>query len=1325
MAFWGDENKESMMEKKDLFCNVGRAARRAFRPAMSALLAFVMLFGSIPSQAYAEMIDEAARAVAMAQAEEAKTEQGAEAASEPGEPAAEEPEQPAAEQPASEGDANGAASDDAKTDAGKEAAANKPSSDSKKPAVKPEEEPVEADITTDGELTAAQLSGDALSSPEAARAALSAVEGADPEKAVAAADTILDDMQEVAEQAAAADAARGSEADGSSITSVKLRWLSEDSWSDGEKDKLSVRPSANEMTVKLRLSYAMSGQYNYGPGEVFITVPADMFKTRAGENMGTYKFPVPEEPSTNGTWNYKRVGDDFVFTNTRRLSAATNGYIEFSVSGLKAVEFKDMQENGPYDVKVSALTNKGNTIEMTSDPLTMVVDTGAKVIAASKTGAGVISSVAKEKAPQEAQKKWPDEEEFVVVNWMTDCEVEANQPYVLKVKDELQPVKDTEGKEQMGLLVVSGNDATVSADGTTFEHTFGESTRSGRRGAMYFKSVYPKSWFGSLEENSYTFKNSVTYTVIESDDAVGSDPKLETKETARASDVWTKPTTLPNPDPDPIYPPTGGGWIPQLVDPRGDIDVYKHGNSGDEKSHQMYSASTGTGMSDLSDIKPSCYGMYPSALNKLRDGRDVPISYTLKTEGYLMPWTYEAPKQAKPGTNPNFMLENYGKRNVKIVTEDSGLRMSSSALEVGTDYVYNSIEFPRKPTVYHAVPVNLTPNGMPVENASGNAHFDYELDSGAEVPPVKIQVKQDGAWSDYATVSWPDGVFKVEFKNGKKSFGDDEGTVRLPADTEAVRMEMNTKAPRVFYHARVNFTLKGDGSMHDEAAKAFEGSFVPQRYVYNDATVLGEDQDGKTIIQNEKTAYDRLVGYSAGTRVYAEKTAGKPELDNAAETITIRYNAKVHEETFIAEKQVYEDLVAQGEIKPNTGGAWYDLLPKGMMPVLDTVQVRNGDRIRQVYTIENYKDTGRTMLVVAVDLTPSPERYKWDDALTFYRDSPSITFEARCSFDDWRIYYNENTKTAHNVVAFESEKDEFGSMDQYRGEANDPRGGNNAHTAAAFRNESDAVKDAMTDLKIVGQENPRKTNSFVYAGAFTSYTFEGEQWATGELDKKVMVNNDGTWGDGLKGDHRDVYSGGAYSYRLSYIAGFPAKNLKFYDTLEAFKAGEGNESEDVNASSWQGVFKGIDVSPLEDLGCDPKVYISTKDGIEFSEGQSDNYQEVEENTNFDNGDVWKEISVSALNKMSLNERKKIKAIGIDASKAKDGSEFILKSKQTASALVHMQAPRGDEAKNLIEQNAHAYNNVHLKSEYNSDFVGRRRYLGRPRNHSQRLHQGRH
>lgn len=1241
-----------------------------------------MVIGSVPAPAYAEMMNEATHSLAlMMQAAER-----ASAADGHGDDQAPSTAQTASEQDELPSEATQSDGVDASVegDAAHTEGASLPSASGDAAAGEPSVSAPVADAAADvaadeapaalfsasDDLKAVTVGGGALASRAAAVDSLKAVgvSAKDAEEAAAAVDAAMDTLLAPA-------AGNRATAEG-----IALEWLSEGDVPSGDASQLVFKPSDNDaVSMRLRLTYAIMGEREHQPGEVTIVVPANMFVDRAGKPEGGMALAVPAEPVETAGWNYRLVMNgsvaEYHIVNTKRFNAATQGFIDFEIKDVEPITQVDMKPSAPFGVKLQVVESDGSESAFTSNELTAVFDTHATLTYATKGASDNPYYVdAADERVAIAHAAFPKAEGFVVVPWYLSARIDANQPFGLTFNDQLA------GTLEGVILHESATD-----NGRAVEFNQGDELLPFQVGTVRLESAYPVDQF---EENGeYVFKNKVTAAIRESDENQDGTPKPEQTDEYLAERRWTF-------------------HKPQFVDPKDLFEQVHIGNdnkvySGD--SYITHGRGSGSPYGDLDALDYSYdgyYGLYGRGLNELRAGRDLKISYTFGMDARVLPWTYEAPEGAVEG-NPLGVLDNYGKKPVTVAVEEQELRCGDKALTAGEDFDYASVALPRTPRVYRAKAINLKPDGTVDFSQRKDGTVSYEIDDvAAHIPRVGIEVKTkgDADWRPYAVADWTSGKLEVSFADGGAQ---SDAVVALPAQTVGVRFTSTSKAAALSFMGRVGVRLKADGALKQVVEDAFAKSENPSLELESLASMAVSNADGASVYSDSARATDRLMGFvddmrasmSAGVKRFAAEG-----VDKANNRVKVTFTAQVHKRSVVEDEDIYKEALESGELSAERSGVWYDLLPAGMTPLLDSVKLRSDDSIRSVNAIEDFRGTGRTLLVVEADLTPFAQPYQaeWGQTkTTCYEDVPRIAFDAWYGSGDIADFGRD----FHNIAMYRSANEEIGNVDDYRGEADDPRGTQNKGTAGAFTGEDELVLDALTDIDGVQPEH----SSMLYAGA--NGEVDPLEHGNVGLTKAVSVNAEDTWGTGNNGDKaRNVYGGGTYTYRLSTTTSdtMTMKGIVLYDALESYMPGEDAEAADKEAPRWRGTFKSIDVSQIERLGAKPEVYYSTvrsQDGWgpELSRGDGAIVENTDQ-TDLGNTAVWTKTTSAALNAMTRAERAQISAIAVDATKKADGSEFVLKGGTTLSAFIRMEGPSIEEADALIDSGARALNCVHMASQ---------------------------
>lgn len=1224
--------------------------------------------------------------------------------------------------------------------------------------------------------------------------------------------------------------------DGNNIEDLVVKWVTPDDFEvDATDGLLKLRPGGTvrsdaKQSITAQIDYSVSGEHDYSEGDIRIMVPATMFKLRNGKQAGSVVIPLAEAPSKSTDFNWQLIsdagGDYYVFTNTRAMSAATKGFIQIEWNNLTPHEIADAykslyegnkasqyadggvtgeNQTSPWYAYMEVTTFRDNTLRAKSDAINALMDTSEVVSAAYKrhtTGSPTV--VSRDELPNDRiPAAYSEEENFVIVDWYAYARYRGNQPFTLDVQDELLLAQDRASGVTMDGFVYN-----ISVNGQKTYTETGDSVsssgiysgwpkqESGDTSYVHIYSAYPASQFDP-EPASYIFHNKVTYTLHPIDNV----------------DDYTVATATDS---------VSYSWHPsEWKDTTGHFMVFKWGNDGEKElenyserdmvAHRPSRESETISRMGTQQHYSTWYGIYDDAINKLRDGKSTRLWYTIKSEGWVVPWTLQQPTD-ETGLKPNPDLvngwwqwakwnsetkqyevaetvdpswkdhatydketntyrtdktqtdgyelipytrieSNYLKRPVTMVTTDQGLHLEGTTstdpvtydqsvsggyhLERGSDYTFDFVEV-QKPRIGKLVGINVNLDGSFSVKNNQDGTFEYAEDNiDSKIPPIIFQIEVDGVWQQegnsgeqfFAKVDWSSGSPVTTYADGST---EQSAVVKMPENTTNFRTVATTTQNAYlmeYLYPGVTLTPEGQANLKQFCADKFTNAdggtvYRPTTWVRNGVHMDAYQYDnaGKVmdeahpVFQRTKWGEDRLNGYTEDLMVSPKKTARfdhAEDVDYEKRLATVHYKAKVHESSFITDRATYDAAIADEsvpQLRAETAGVWYDLLPEGMTPIIDTVELRKGDSIRRAYAEQNWRHTGRTMLIVEADLTPDPKQYKESStsATQFWEDVPTISFDATMDLDTWVDLGGSAADiqtgiTSHNVIAFESSKDTLGNVKDYAGEFDDPDpadGYNNIATKNACKTDAE-----IRALKALNPE--RTTPSFVYAGVQTQLAMPTA--ARTSLSKNIMVNDDGRWSQGTYDDERTVWEGGFYSYRLRMMSdsNTKSKDLVLYDSLENYYAVDGNDDADINAPRWRGEFVSVDVDQIKKFGCNPVIYYSTAQDLHLSD---DNNARRSNATNIDitNGDIWvKESDYTG----SLKD---VHAIAIDCSKKADGSDFILDPDTTITAYIRMHAPWGTDtwdtyekvtqfydgggsARDYIAADAHAYNNVYLVS----------------------------
>lgn len=1026
-------------------------------------------------------------------------------------------------------------------------------------------------------------------------------------------------------------------ADGTSIDSMSVSWITKDT--EGHEDngpkKLTLAPYTNEkFDVRMRVSFQLSGQNDYEPGTIRLTIPKTLIKTRDGKTMGTFTLSVPEAPSDRAAFAYYEQDDSYVLVNMVKLAASTSALFEFSQRDVVPSQVmgnpkKTVEGISPatFASALEVTTPKGTTLAR-NDSMTATVETSKQLIEDS----GILLANGS-KLYKSWQDSWPanlkpdNSSQYVYIDWFADNDAKGNQAYVSAVKFEMLK-SYPEGSLLLGIINADGTVAKAPADATSISADWSVSPQYGDMLTMHAYVAVPRD--KADDGNAHTFKAAVEFSLKEVDVLGTDDERVTTSKLNGTLDV------------------------PESAKPKENKSAY----------------------SSFSITKGSYE--YSGALDKLLAGKDVSVTYDI--------WSYQnggyklfLGSPSEDGTYSPDQIKDDATMHT-VITDDGVSWGNLSGAISSDDYELQSIRFGAAEAygMYKLTQdemASVRPGSRP-EYLARDSWAYYSLDRSF-VPDQIVEAKcADGSWIRVATVSYKTKSPVVTLAagvNGVSVGGAKPDTLTFAADSDYTGF-------RITSDAGVKVTdVNGDPVLLEKGQRvllgALETNVVPTiRIKANSAKTVQRVQEamkesaypilnvenvargetscnGNVERETSGRAHARLRG---GSLVYA--TSKQDEISQSANKAQQRYDLvftnHVYERTGLSDRGAYDEAVRDGLIKSETSGTFYDLLPQGVFPDTSSIELRPGDKVESVEVLRNYKNSGRTLLKVRATLNPQPMRDAGGSGN--YADMPYMKFKATYPFGDAWEFGAKIT----NIAAFESDNDQLGNVMGYMGERSDTITSdatennlyNNKQTADAVRGYEDVLNglNARDDSK-----------SFLYSRAEADLGIFDHAIVSG-LDLKVAANGTGAYGQGNK-TPVNVCDGGSYVYQLRYSSTKESGNLKnivLYNNLEVAAPQDAN----ANDETWRGTFTGIDVSAMRAAGASPVVYYAVKD-VDLSKKESPAL-------NLSDGTVWSTTPPSDLSQ--------VRAVAVDVSRAADGSEFTLAQGKSVSALVYMQAPRAED-----------------------------------------------
>ena len=1035
----------------------------------------------------------------------------------------------------------------------------------------------------------------------------------------------------------AAAAAFPSELDGSKIEGISVEWITSDTKEDGNKSRLSLVPNNDdEFSVRMRLNMALSGEHDYEAGDIQVTVPKSIFETRDGKATGTLSLSVPEAPDSRALFNYTDMGDCYLLTNTRKLSAATMAMFEFTLKDLVPHTIVDGVATAPFEGTVQVTTHLGNTISMSSNQIDCTIDTKEEVTNAS-TWATMLS--------EEWPSSWPDKlkpanyQDYIYVDWYTSAQISGNQAFDMKVEENAS-TNQPSGAVLLGyrdsssgkLYGVGNSDRTEQP----LQLQTGTYVSPGTAFGGHAYVAYPKANF--QVNNEYELDNNVKYTLTSADDGAVTHASATGKTT---------------------YSPVA------FQAPKGSYGIEKRGDGSSTKF-----------------VDGDVEGMYGYALNQLRKGENVDLSYNISSHSFT------APNTKDPAGNENDP-DSYNKKtvNLKLVDDETYFNFADECLSAA-DFQFKSVQV-NKPSMLVYKKFSQSGSGYTGESSSLSSiqagTYAYVNDNDpASIPVLYVYGKNEtGDWVRYASLDWTSGSLNAVAENGASV---SSSTVNFPEGIVDYKIELSTNRDGIFLSAQPTMTLKATDAVKAQVEELYAKSDQPTTKTSNKVTLTASGEDGTEYGQASSVGRDRLDGALPSLAVRQTKQASYKS-DSGESCVNIHYQTTVYEQSNLTDMTSYNQAISTGAIQAEHEGTFYDLLPMGVEPITDSVKVRDSDTITGIQTIENYKNSGRTLLVVKAKLSPSLS-YRFNDTgdLSGYCDVITMSFDAKYAWTSLTDY----GKKINNVISFESGNDQLGTIEGYSGEPDNPTVGNYSGSEKA----TSGVEELMTDL-----DPNRDTNSFTYANCETDLAVDTS--AVTGFKGHVSVNGDGYYDNGMNNDYpRNVYENGRYTYRLRMqnTEATLARGIVMYDNLENYVPAA--DKDDYQDTRWRGTLSRVDVSQLRQKGIEPVVYYSTKAGLVLDD--TNNRTDM----NLSDSSTWTTVCP--------DDKSKITAIAIDASKDTQGNDFVLGKGESIVSYIHMVAPKVRDLAKAGEENqwydsnlengqaeagltggAHAYNNVSM------------------------------
>ncbi|MBQ8935029.1 MAG: hypothetical protein IJ049_01310, partial [Oscillospiraceae bacterium] len=939
-----------------------------------------------------------------------------------------------------------------------------------------------------------------------------------------------------------------------------------------------------------RVTYSLSGTYEYQPEEIQIRIPKSILLNRKGTQSDYFELSIPsydaEGLTDDNVYVYKEDGDSIVIYNRIEAPAAQNGYFEVSYStSERTYEYADYDpentgadtgnpngKNGS-DPFFAAIIIKQNEVSKnaTTDEIPVYIDTTAKIASTTKYEPTLYTGW---------NNSWGtrpgDADDYYYLVWEVRSIISGTtQPYNFSLADTF----DVQDGDVVGYKMQGETGYTSEQAGGGKVENLKTDYEYGRYD--YVLTRHLKSAYDELadQDGHYTLKNTVTATV---------DPADQVDEDTHAvgSRSWTyeKPT---------------------FEYPTGHFYMYKWGL--DYRDGRVYD-SEDIRRFDLSDYVDGKTHTIPD------------LAYYTYVHGYPYPWTVPA------GQSMN-EPESYGKEPVTYELIDNELYLKAingnytgqlkkedyQIDKITLDWHMLDAKYNETAMRFESVPVTYTETDVITVYAQFNDAEDW------------VQIAAYNLYTKEGAVTAAGTTCGVTFRGNDLSF----------ANSDSICTGYRLVTSNAHYYTLLGaypyVTLKSTDTVNGVVSEAKDSGQLKIALSNRDYGNVydGGDTTAEKIIGCARNGTDYVIGVNKQGDIQKEVIGYRNDTVNRLYRITWSVEAS---ESYLAEgnQRVYVN---------QESGTFYDLLPLGGVYVPNSV-IAYADGVRlidgqySVKTVENYKGSGRTMLIVQYNV-PADKYY-----FTCATSHP------------WDVIL-EHGDNVLNSVAYETGNEDIGD-----GRPDD--GG--TYTDHDLLNNLDPNTDAK---------------KFIYTE--TTHIIKALTQGSLGLYKQVRAAQDTAYSYSTK-----TYSDSDYSYRIRFATDdvTVAKDLILFDSLENYTVAAGDK--EGATSDWHGTLTGFDLSVPERLGIQPVVYYSTVENLSIDGlGAHKDYDFAEHSE-------W--VSATEYS----GDLSAVTAFAIDLRQNKNGASYSLPTDTPVSVTVFMHAPKGiesDAQDPIAYNNIYLYNSV--------------------------------
>ena len=1017
--------------------------------------------------------------------------------------------------------------------------------------------------------------------------------------------------------------------------SIYFRTLKTEMFSGGTKNAdgsytWAPKSKAKGHQYAFRISYSISGVDTAKAGSMKLTIPRTTIVDRNGAEADEVQFSIPtkaeadaylagqgEEFDADVNFAYYVEGDNIVIYNFRDISAGDNGYIEMAYATTKTTfNYKDKQQ---YTFRCSGeiTDDNGNKSSMSTENIKFDMDSSATL---DRLNIVYPDKYSTWQSSWGTSIKPADADDYLYLQYRVETRITATQPYTFTIDNKVTGLDDN----MTNAMKIVGY--KFSGKGWQKENSVQNQTLYSANKGEDARYDYVLLRIKRSEINKVTYwkaMNQFTVTLSPTD-------KIDDNSVLNQGETWH--------------------WHkPIFYAPGGSANVYHRGDGVHRQNdpHSIYydaphwTSSCSLKVGDYSRYDLEAFNGYDGEKITMTsmDGLDFGSWFV----AYSYRYTYDYDNYNVNAKDP----KGYGKKDVRYELVNNGVYLYDALQDnpqavrtpilTYNDYCYSKIDFDTdfSDAVFNEEEQRFDriDSATYGENESLDFYGKFK-DSKKDVLFAKYNLKTGTVWFDSNYVASMNNR-TIQMKDG------------------ADLVEYTVKTANKHYRSEVftvpNITLKNSKTVMDFVKNKKEVAVHAQSkvYIYASSTVYKDDiekgDEGKAgLVFSETSSDDDFV----------RTTKRDSSLSKEIVSTTNNTKKKYYRLSWAVKAKETAQISAEEKLYiPQSSGTLFDLIPKGATLDKNSIRVKNGDNYLssseyKISTIQDYKGTGRTMLVVKI--LSGAQWYELDYDTLYTWDS-----------------INDYGNNVYNPVAYKTGNDTISNGFRDNG----------GKTFIDGTANPDVIQDAdlMSGLDDIDLDSAKTGNKKKYIFGEDTVDLLTLTAASSGLKKKVKDEREAEYTY-----TSETTLDGSYSYQLRYQSsnGSSSKDMIFFDSLENY-----DQSTMTNAgteSQWHGTLTGVGTKQLEEKGISPVVYISTVPNLDI-----DAHHDLTDKT------VWTKVT-------SKTDLSTAKAVAIDMTRAKDGSEYELPQRQSVVAYLYMKAPAStpDTGKKALP---YAYNNVYIQS----------------------------